>query len=174
MQTITIGFSRGRGFKPFSSLIRLYQGTEFSHVYLRRKSESYDAEYVYQASGHSVNFMGLEVFLENNIIIEEYTVNISDEAFARLMQFAIKKSGKKYSKRQIVGIFLKNLGLNAIELKEDEAYICSELMAIILDDILGELELGCDKSFVTPKDINDAIKVHTSFTKTFPTADVVA
>lgn len=61
METISIGFSYHKT-SILSRTIKSVEGSNFSHVYIRRKSKY--GEYVYQASGLQVNFMNIDIFLK--------------------------------------------------------------------------------------------------------------
>ena len=87
MEKIYIGFSTHKG-SLLSKTIQLVEGSNYSHVYIRRKSKY--GEYVYQASGLQVNFMNIDIFLKNNLIIEEYEFELPDDKKEKLIAFFMK------------------------------------------------------------------------------------
>lgn len=162
MATIIVGFSRAKDENAwFSKAIQWAEETPYSHVYIRRRS-SRIGEYVYQASGTSVNFMGIDNFLKRAKIVEEYEFDIEDVDLNGLLRDMIKMSGSPYSIKQVWKltkyILLKKIGIDS-ELKRvdgEETWICSELGAWLLKkhlhlDIEGELDM------LTPKMLHDQI-----------------
>jgi hypothetical protein len=161
MEKIYIGFSYHKG-SAVSGAIKLAEGSEYSHVYIRRQSKY--GEYVYQASGLSVNFMNIDIFTEHNVILEEYEFELPDDKREMLISFFIKYAGASYalsSLFKLLTIILgKRIGLR-IKFKGDgdKTFICSELGAFFVKEILG-IEIDQDIDFVTPKDLNPTIKAH--------------
>lgn len=136
MSEITVGFSRSKlKFAPISWLIRLCEKTNFSHSYIKIKSESLDRELIYQANGSGVYFIGKQAFEELNESVIEFKFNISEEEKIRILRWAVDSSGKKYSKTQLLGVGIKRLfkffGINIKNPfgNENKAYICTELVA---------------------------------------------
>ncbi len=90
MEKIYLGFSKHNG-SIISKTIQLAEGTEYSHFYIRKVSKY--GEYIYQASGISVNFMNIEVFKKSNTIIEEYEFELNEQDKEKLLAFFIKYCG---------------------------------------------------------------------------------
>ena len=167
MEKIYIGLSTKNSFSLVSEIIKLGEGTDFSHVYIRRKS-SHVGEYVYQATAAGgVNFMGIDIFLEKNKIVEEYEFEISREDMVKLIKFFIANAGKGYSFKQIlilVPILLaERLSLECKNCKDkivngEDKYICSELGIKILqkhpnfDEDIGSLDM------ITPNKLKPYLK----------------
>lgn len=155
MRTISIGFSSSTKFLPlFCWLIRLVQGTKFSHVYVKN-STKFGIDLVYQASGRQVNFMSDKVFWTKNETVREFKFDVSDQAFDSYMKFALENVGKPYSVLEVAGDFLVILlGLTKNPFADGrQGFVCSELVA----DILSELSLAKfkkeDIEKAMPKDI---------------------
>jgi hypothetical protein len=135
MRKLTIGFSRpkDKAFPILSWLIRLFEGTPFSHVYVKNETR-YGIDLIYQASGVQVNFVNCDLFHQNHKTVREFELMVTDEAFDKYMHFALKNVGKPYSLLQVVGIFLYSV----FPIKDnpfrngDSAYVCSELVSEIL------------------------------------------
>ena len=138
MRKIHIGFSKPakRIFPIYSWLIRLIEGTKFSHVYVRHGTH-YGISIVYQASGTQVNFTNGLLFFNKNEVIKEFTFDATDEYFDKYMTFALKNVGKPYGVLQVFGIAIYSLlGLKKIPFASGQAaYVCSELVAEILFEI---------------------------------------
>lgn len=159
MSEIIIGFSTRKGIIPY--LIRLMEGTKYSHVYLRRNSKNIGS-YIYQASGLSVNFTGLDIFLKKNQIIQEYKFDLTRNQLNDILRFFIKNAGKPYSLKQLIilGIitFFNKLGINLKfnTINDNDAFICSELAGRILKDIL-QLKIDENMDFITPAKLQNLI-----------------
>lgn len=158
-KSIIVGFSRPPNkFVPFSDAIRFILGTPFSHVYLKFKVDSFDRVLIYQASGLAVNFMAEQRFLAKEIIVAEFQFEVLEATFNETMQFAIDQVGVPYGILQIFGIlYTKALGLIGIRVKNPfpngrSNYVCSELVAQILKEIMG-LDVEYDLDLITPKEI---------------------
>lgn len=151
MKKIKIGFSKPKNhiFPIFSWGIRLFQGwTDYSHVYLKFHSDSLDKDIIYQASGLQVNFVGNELFSKHVHIIKEFEIEIDDNDYINLLQFAVDNAGKPYSIIDIIAILFNKPKL----LDGNKKYICSELIATILAKyylMTGNKSYG----MYTPKDI---------------------
>lgn len=110
---LIIGFSRStKWFRPFSvaiiawDKIRYCSDIEISHMYGRFTSTSWDRDFIYQASGHSTNFTGIKRFESLNKVVEEYEIEISEEAVVRIGQTCVDREGKPYAVKQTLGIVL--------------------------------------------------------------------
>ncbi len=145
MKTIVIGFSRPKKkFLPvFSWLIRLIQGTAFSHCYVRWFSETYDEPLVYEASGTQVRFVGSQAWKNHVEVIHEFELDISDVQFKAFVKFCMSTSGMPYSSTQIFGIALVQVA-KLIKVKMGNplkngkrGWVCSELVGYLLNDIIG-------------------------------------
>jgi len=136
--TITVGFSRPKsGFVPFAWAIMWYQGSDFSHSYIRFKSNSLDRELIYQASSTMVNFWGATYFESKETIAAEYEIEVTDDQYRQLMQYFIDNAGKPYGVLQLVAMFVnRTFGIKLDALTNgDREFVCSELVARILSDL---------------------------------------
>ena len=98
METITVGFSKPKNMtlKPYAWLIMKAYSTPFDHVYIQIYSQKYDRYLIYQASSRMVNFMGRDLFAKNNVVVDQFEVEITPENKTLLMKFAIDKAGTPY------------------------------------------------------------------------------
>lgn len=137
---IVVGFSRPKGgFKPFSWAIRLFEGTPYSHVYIRMHSESLGVDLIYQASGSQVNFMGVDNFTANALVLYEFELFINDDQYKRFMRWAVINSGAPYSLKQPLGILLVtlfNLKVNPFA-NGRFAWVCSEIVGFFFESFFG-------------------------------------
>lgn len=158
MKNIIIGFSKPKNhpFPIFSWLIRLYEKTAYSHVYIRWQTDLTDQNLCYQASGSSVHFLGSKKFNESIDVIEEYSIEISDAKYKDMVRFCIDNAGYEYGLMQAIGIFIVDLfSLQTNPWKK--GYICSELVASMLQSQLL-VTIDKDLQLITPKDINVVCK----------------
>lgn len=144
MEQIVIGFSTVRKrFSLFSWAIRAVEQTKYSHVYIKFWSESMQRWLIYQASHMAVNFMGEQRFLNEEIIIEEFVINVTPEQKAKILQYCVDTVGTPYGVSQIFGMayarVLARLGYNMYNPFSDgsKTMVCSELAGHILM-VMGE------------------------------------
>lgn len=141
MTTIWIGFSRSASFAPLSTLIRLIEKTEFSHAFIRVRSNSLQRDLIYEATGHGVFFVGAEAFSKKSQVVKEYPIQLKTEAKTKLLQWAVDTSGKPYGTIQLLGLAIKRIFAifghkisNPIRTGK-QAYICTELVAEALKSL---------------------------------------
>lgn len=141
MITIWIGFSRALGFAPLSDLIRWVERTDFSHAFVRVRSESLNRDLIYEATGKGVYFVGSEAFKHRAQIIKEFPILISTEAKNNLLRWAVDTSGRPYGTIQLLGLAIKRLAaLLGKQIKNPiingrRSYICTELVAEALKSL---------------------------------------
>ena len=162
---IKIGFSQPRNkfFPVFSWLIRLIEGTKYSHVYLQWNSEFAESTITYHAAGHSVHFLGLNLFKQSVKPIHEFELTISQDQYKELLHYCFENSGTDYGIKQIFGIaIVKIAGLFGKKISNpfsdgDKSQVCSELVGYVLSEILNR-ELELDLDIAGPKDIFKFLK----------------
>lgn len=159
MDSLIVGFSKPRSkIAILSKLIRLVQGTEFSHVYVAWDSEWLDTRIIYEASGSMVHFIDQDRFNQKVIVVHEVSIPISKECKKKVVRFAMHKASSPYSVKQLGKIFLykvlTSLKLPCSWLKKDDrvSYVCSELVSQILIECLGE-KMDQDLDVITPADV---------------------
>lgn len=158
MDNFTIGFSRPKKWKPFSWLIMKGYGIPYSHVYIKFFATKYNRFLIYQASSSMVNFMNPGTFQEEAEVVFERELQISPEARAELIAFAIDNCGKPYGVKECFGLAIVRIAeLFGKEISnpfddDDRTLVCSELAAMILRDCVG-MKLPKDPDDMTPKDM---------------------
>src|SRR5574343_1593289 len=157
---IIIGFSRAKGFKPFSSAIMTVEKTPYSHVYIRSYNKHFMDFDIYQASKGMVNHLVYNNFLMENEVIAEFKIPISTEKKLECINFIRQRLGKPYSLKTCIIIYLqkitKNKELFQEHLDGDKAYICSELVARVLKSN-NIINLHIDVDEATPKQLFEII-----------------
>lgn len=158
MRKLYIGFSKAKSnWAVLSKLIRWAQGTPFSHVYVRFDSESLHRTFIYQASGSKVNFENIALFNSHSIVVKEFELDVSEETYTRVLQFAIDNVGKPYSVKQLIGMawgcLKQKLGFSVENPFKDrtDAFVCSEIGADVLE-IAGK-QVPEDKDSLGPKEV---------------------
>lgn len=159
---IIIGFSKPKSWfkKPVSFIIRKFENTPFSHVYIKLINDKLENNLYYHASGSKVNFMGSELFLSQNIVVKEYEFDIHSKSYYKTLDFAISKVGKKYSTVQLFGILVIRLfSIFGKKIKNPlgkNGYICTELVGELLKQIYGK-KIEKDLGSLTLNDIKNLL-----------------
>jgi hypothetical protein len=157
MDSIIVGFSRPKTWKPFAWLIMKAYGTPYDHVYIRWHSSKLERDVVYQASGTMVNFMGAQFFANNNVV-DEFEVNITAENKLAMIQFAMDNAGKPYGIKECFGLaWVRICQLFGKTVKnpfkaDGSTYVCSELAGFILGEFAG-LVVDTDVADITPLEV---------------------
>lgn len=157
---ITIGFSRPKGklFPLFSWLIRLFEGVNYSHVFLKWTSNA-GPTVVYEASGARVRFMNASIFNKSVTVVHEYKFIISPADYRKLIKFTMTNVGTNYGMLQVFGMALTRL----FNLKKNpfgdgkSSQVCSETVAYFLQDVLG-YEILFDKEVAGPRLLREFIE----------------
>ena len=139
-----------------SRLIRWWIGAGFSHSYARWTLSTQERDIIYQASHGLVHFQALENFQNQNEIVEEIELELTQEQFKKFSKKCIDLAGVKYSKLQLLQIFITDVTKNKMLFPDQPGYICSELMY----DLLIDLGITFDKpkQLLNPKDIMDSVR----------------
>lgn len=151
---ITIGFSRAKeSWKIGSKIIAESEKRDYSHAYVKITNPLTKITLVYQASLGMVNMFNYNLFLEHNIVVEEYELDVTHEQYKEILTFLHENVGKPYSKKQILFLAIKKLF--RVEMKyqnNDESFICSELAIRILIIVKKIIVEAID--YKTPSDLN--------------------
>jgi hypothetical protein len=162
MAIITVGFSSPIEKKIGAESIKFYLGTDYSHVYVKFKSESLNRTMIYHAAHGMVHFIEEANFLKTNKVIKEYTLEISDELLIKLKQRCIDLAGIEYGFDELPKIVINDICINLnikYKVVDSKGYICSELVADILEETL-EVKFNKPKNLITPKDIDTYLEKH--------------
>ncbi len=156
MENVTIGFSKpkDRLFPIGSWLIRSFQRTSYSHVYLKFHSESLNRVLIYEAVSHGVRFVGSKVWETHAVEIKSYTVSIKKCNQITLLQYCIDNAGVDYGTKQNIGIFLASV-FNLKENPFKKGKNCSEVIGEVLR--LEGYKIEKDANLLTPLDIDNIL-----------------
>lgn len=156
---IKIGFSRSSlKFPWFSWLIRLYERTSFSHVYVEIDTKIVNQLTIFQSSRGMVNCISETEFYKRNQKVVEFTINLTYSQYKNLLNSLHSELGKKYAFLQNIGIVLVDMGIWKSN-KFKDGYNCSEL---IYSNVLQKLGFTLDKhpDLITPKDIYKLLQIN--------------
>ena len=144
---IIIGFSKPRAkFVPLSWLIRLVEGTKYSHTYVRWYSDNFKLDMAYEAAGNGLTFLGPEAFNAKTNIIKEFEFEITNDEYRKLIRFCAKYAGSKYGKLQLVGVLISRL-LKRRRNLFTEGWVCTELVWFVMQVILN-INTGLNRDLV--------------------------
>lgn len=141
-----------------SKLIQWWMNTNYSHVYARWTLKTQERDIVYQASQGMVHFCSLENFIKNNTIVKEFTFDLTEEQFKKFSIKCVDLAGEKYSKIELVQIFLSDVSNGKLQFEDQRGYVCSGLMSEFLED-LG-IKLDKPKFLARPDDIVKALELY--------------
>ena len=160
MPTLHIQFTRPQGgFKPLSSLIRVIQGTPYSHVRLHWVNSS-GVPLVYEASRSSVSFQGPLAQKNHPVdILDDYSFELDRQQYRKLVEVCMTYAGIDYGKLQLVGIGIRDL-LNLEDnpfADGNNSLICSELVGRVLLEVL-HMDICDDFDTIGPKELHKFLR----------------
>jgi uncharacterized protein YycO len=156
MRKILIGFSTPKKFKIGSQLIKLFEGTEYSHVYIGMQpslNSKLPFTKVFEASYGDVHCLTYASFKEQNKIMHEYILEVEDEVYFGSANWLWSQLQKPYAFNQLLKI---GLGIT-IGKKGDNSYICTELVGRMLKNYL-KIELHKSLDYIGMKDMKNIIE----------------
>lgn len=156
MHDLTIEFTRPRQWSPLSSIIRLIEGTPYSHVRLKWRRCN-GSLVIFHASGTNAHFIGESAqAFHSDRVIYSYTVKMTFKQMQQLETLAADWAGIKYGVLQLIGmLFVEAFDLRYNPLSKGiKTQICSELVFRVLTQIMG---FGSTMSpdAVSPKDVRN-------------------
>lgn len=158
MKKITIGFSTPKNKKLplFSWIIKAYEGTPFSHVYIRWQTK-YGSWLCYHAASTVIHFQGEHAFNEHIKPVEEFEFEISNEDFDKLMEFCIKYAGADYAIWEVLSIPLWDAGIVTNDSNDPWSQYCAELICRALASF-GSMDLTQSPDRVKLKEVYSFVK----------------
>lgn len=153
LDTITIGFSRPRRrfFPIMAYLVRWYQKTPYSHVYMSFYSESINRTLIYEAVGEGVRFVSPKIWANHAEEVKSYTIQVKRCNAVTLLQYCVDHAGEDYGFMQNVGVLVSKW----FKLRSNpwpKGKNCSEAMAELLK--AEGYVLPKEPNLMTPKDID--------------------
>lgn len=161
MRNLTVGFSRPKHLKfpLFSWLIRLYEGTPYSHVYLKWYSKRYNCYLVYHAASMGLHFLGEEQQEVQLDTVEEYHFDLPDYKFHNLVDYCLQKAGTPYGILGVFGLVISRLlgkSRNIFNQKE-RAQFCTELTSRLLRNAF-DIQLPKAPNKMRLRDVEELVK----------------
>jgi len=159
MKKIIVGFSRPIKATWFSRAIQCADKTPYDHVYIKWTWAAVERDIIYQASKFSVNFESNLTFNSHALTIEEYEVQIGEEAHKKIMQFCMDNSNKPYSLKQIFGFaYVKLAAMIGQKVHNPfpthgNSYVCSKIAAEILA-MTDTVKIDASFDDIDPRDMN--------------------
>jgi hypothetical protein len=154
MRKIIIGASRNE--KIGSKVIRWWMNTDYSHVFASWHLSSQERTIVYHAAHGMVHFKEFNNFKQENEVVQEIEIELTEEQFKAFSQQCIDLAGQPYSKLELLQIFISDLTNGKVSFQDQHGFICSELMAELLID-LG-YKFNKESFLINPKDIMDNLE----------------
>ena len=155
MSTITIGFSKSKKRLPIGSwLIRLYENTPYSHVYLKFHSETLNRVLIYEAVGSGLRFIGSKAWGSHAVEVASFDVAMIQANYVTLLQYCVDNAGTEYGFMQNVGVVISRL----FKLKSNpfqKGKNCSEVVSEVLK--LEGYTLKVSPNLSTPRDIYEML-----------------
>jgi hypothetical protein len=154
---LIIGFSTSRSAWAIgSTAIRVAEKRDYSHSYVRFESPLTGVDTVVQASHGFINQQSFAIFNQKNVVVKEYTFDITFEDFKKLKKYMDENMGKPYSYLQIFFLAIKKLFRIEFDAQnKDHEFICSEFAARILE-VLGIVNTS-KQDLITPSDLEKMI-----------------
>ena len=163
MIKLNVGFSVPIKPTLFAKAIMWVDGTKYDHAYIKWSFDQIDRELIYQASNLAVNFETTLKFATHAIVVEEYEVEISEDVFKKVVQFAFDNSDEDYSIKEIVGFAWMKLNklfgrtINNPFPGDGTQWVCSVLATEILV-IAGIITIDQPVENIDPLALNQIIK----------------
>jgi len=101
---LSVGFSKRKSFNIVSKLIRLVEGTEYSHTFITWKSRAIDRRKVFEAVGSGNRSISNHVFKEKSIITHIFKLKVDKEAIKKVEQYVHDQAGRPYGYKHILGL----------------------------------------------------------------------
>jgi len=99
---LVVGFSTSRRWRAWSAAIRLIEGTAYSHVYFRFAPTQLSRGFIFHASDDNRNFSSTSDFIEQNRIVEEHAIPVTEQEMSEILQYCIDNHGIRYGKTEVV------------------------------------------------------------------------
>lgn len=164
MKHIYVGFSSPRGwFQPFSWLIRKWQATQYSHVFVIFPAGSFDGlietSLICEAAKGSVRNVAGPFFFPHVQVHRLFKIELDDAPLRDSFRVAASFMGANYSFTENLGIVFASIfglkknpfGQGAVEFK------CSELVYYILSELGFNFDSSLDPDLIDVRMIAETI-----------------
>jgi len=145
-------------FPILSWAIRLVEGTEYSHVYIRWWDENSSDYLVFEAMGKKVQISKYSELLKKREVIKSVKLSINVHQKATAIKLMYEMEGIPYGLIQLAGMLLAKMA-NLLGFKtknpftsKRESMVCSEAVGYVLRDALG-IPIPYDMDLLSPKEV---------------------
>lgn len=154
---IIIGFSNAKGMGSIVSfLINLICRSKASHCFIAFEDRETGEILAYHSKGLYTHIVPYAKFLETSSVYKTYTFEITEAQYIELKTMCFRRMMSSYAFLQLLGywpMLVFNLKKNPLA-SGDKTTTCSELVAIILHEILDRKDIDPKMLEVyTPKDL---------------------
>jgi len=162
MKTITINFTRNKQGKIFSRLLQWYEGIPISHVSVELDTTKGLGQpfVIHSVIKKGVSLIPMFRFLEDNEIMESYTIELSDEDYKSIRNELLDNCGIEYAYWQNIGILavdvLKKLGFKGKN-PFTKGQNCSELLYKHLISKIYDLPVDHTSDLIKPSQIRSIL-----------------
>lgn len=136
--SISIDFTvrRNHPFPLVGSIIRLVEGTSFSHVAVRITTAD-NRSFVYHSTFTGVNFLNSALYEKKYKVVQSHKFDIDKQEQKKLITFFISVAGNSYPLKEIVGVIAVRLADRLFGKKIDNPFgsnkmFCSEVALKVL------------------------------------------
>lgn len=162
MRKLYVGFSYPREFKIGAKAIAWWSSVDYSHVYLRFDSQKIPSS-VYHAAHGMVHFREYGKFMEENKVIKEYEIEVSDADYLKTLIRCMLIAGDKYGFSELFKILSSDIAYSVfkkeLQFENGKGYICSELVGELCKDVL-QLKFNKPLYLLKPLDIDQNLKAN--------------
>ena len=156
MRKIRIGFSAPKDFKIGSALIKKFEGTPYSHIFIVMESSNGSPlpfDKVFEASYGDVHCLTYDNFKAQNVIYLEHEIEVTNEVYYKAANWLWDQLQKPYAFNQLIKI-----GFNiSFGKKGADSYICTELAGRMLRDHVG-VEIHKSLDYIGLKDMHEIVR----------------
>ncbi len=151
---IYIVFSRAKSpLALFSKLVAWIEKRKYSHAAVQIAEPATREPLIFQASHNLVNFFYKPVFMDHNIIVETWHIEVTPLEYLSIWAYSVKKMGSDYGWKELISILTKKLfHVRGWFRNGDKSNICSELAARVLR--ISGMAMPEDLDNLTPSDLN--------------------
>lgn len=158
MKSIIIGFSHPKSFSLHAWIIEKLDSAPFDHAYLRFNSATLNRDIIYQSNWRGVEFIGAILWSTTTTPVQEFSIQVSDDNYTKMMQFCIDNAGISYSYLGVLGEGIRELAakfgwnINNPFNQSQTAEFCSQITTNCLN-IVDPAQFNLNADNISPKNL---------------------
>jgi hypothetical protein len=135
----------------------------YTHTYICWHSRAAESMIYYEASATGVNFKAEKLWDQKATRVLEYSFNLSEEQYRKLLKFCMNLAGTQYGAKQVLGlIYVKVAALIGYRVKnpwEDgiHSFPCTELVMRFMAEVLGADLSDIHPEYATVSDVREFV-----------------